>query len=140
MSQINEDKVRAYIATDYYVRSDEKEFVLKIGLISLDIKDVYAIKKQNCALFITAFNPYGEQQDDEANFAAHQRLGAQLRSLTSHVYEGQGADPHGNWPAELSYLALGINRETAEMLGQQAHQDAVVWIGPDALPELLLLR
>jgi hypothetical protein len=140
MSQINEEKIHAYMATEYYVRSDEKEFILKIGLISPEIKKLYAIKKQDCALFITAFNPYGQQQDDGTNLAAHQRLGAQLRSLTSHVYEGQGADPHGDWPPELSYLALGINRETAEMLGQQAHQDAVVWIGPGALPELLLLR
>ncbi len=140
MTSINEDKISAYMATEYYVRFDEKEFILKIGLISPEIKEIYAIKKLDCALFITAFNPYGKQQDDEENLAVHQRLGAQLRSLTGHVYEGQGADPHGNWPPELSYLALGINRETAEMLGQQAHQDAVVWIGPDALPELLLLR
>lgn len=140
MSEINEDKISAYMATEYYVRSDEKEFILKIGLTSPDVKEIYAIKKQSCALFITAFNPYGEQQDKEANLAAHQRLGAHLISLTSYVFEGQGADPQGNWPAELSYFVLGINRETAEMLGRRVHQDAVVWIGPDAVPELLILR
>jgi hypothetical protein len=67
-------------------------------------------------------------------------LGNHLRALTKFVIEGEGVDPAHQWPAERSYLVIGINRDTATLLGQRAHQDAVVWVGPDAVPELLLLR
>ena len=54
--------------------------------------------------------------------------------------DGAGADPTGAWPAEKSFLALGVGEEAARNLGNCFHQDAVVWVGPDAVPRLLLLR
>ena len=125
--------------TDYHVLTP-KPFILKIGIRSEDMQILFNNFYQNCAVFITAFNPYGVQQDTEANLAAHQRLGEHLKSLTNLVLEGEGLDPTGEWPGEKSYLTLGINRETAILLSTRAHQDAVVWIGSDAIPELLLTR
>jgi len=71
---------------------------------------------------------------------AHVQLGEYLRTLTPYTIEGVGADPAGAWPEEKSYFALGINEDTARQLGMRFHQDAVVWVGPDAIPQLLLLR
>jgi hypothetical protein len=57
-----------------------------------------------------------------------------------HVIDGDGADPSGQWPAERSYLAFGIDADAARELGRRFQQDAVIWIGKDAIPQLLLLR
>ena len=140
MTTIDTSKIDAYMQTDYCVGPAHAPFVLRIGVHSKELERLYQDTGQNCALFITAFNPFGAQQSDEANLAAHERLGAHLRALTKFVIEGEGVDPGRQWPAERSFLVIGIDRDTASLLGQRAHQDAVVWAGPDAVPELLLLR
>jgi hypothetical protein len=35
---------------------------------------------------------------------------------------------------------LGLSLEAAKALGKKYDQNAVVWCGPDAIPELVLLR
>ena len=140
MTKIDTSKIEAYMQTDYCVGPSHAPFVLRIGVHSKALERLYQDTGQNCALFITAFNPFGSQQSDEANIAAHTQLGDQLRALTKLVIEGEGVDPGRQWPAERSFLAIGIDRDTATRLGQQVRQDAVVWVGPDAVPELLLLR
>ena len=49
-------------------------------------------------------------------------------------------DPTEAWEPELSYLTFGISAEYARRLGSLFRQDAVVWAGEDAIPQLLLLR
>ena len=134
------EKIAAYKATDYRVGEAGSAFILRIGVPSDDLRLLYKTTGQTCAVFVTAFNPYGTIQSDEANQRAHARLGDHIRSLTPHVIEGDGADPSGKWPPEPSILALGIDNPTARLLGERAHQDAVVWAGSDGVPRLLLLR
>ena len=140
MTTIDTSKIDAYLQTDYCVGPSHAPFILRIGVHSKELERLYQDTGQNCALFITAFNPFGAQQSDEANLAAHQQLGDQLRTLTKFVIEGEGVDPGRQWPAEQSFLAVGIDRKTSTLLGKRSHQDAVVWAGADAVPELLLLR
>lgn len=140
MTTIDKSKIDAYLQTDYCVGIGHVLFVLRIGVHSKELERMYQDTGQNCAVFITAFNPLGTQQSDEANIAAHERLGSHLRALTNFVIEGEGVDPDRKWPAERSFLVIGINRETSVAFGQRTNQDAVVWAGPDAVPELLLLR
>ena len=140
MTEINIEKVVAYEGAHYQVGTAEISYVLRLGIRCEELANAYDVTGHNCALFITAFNPLGTHQSDEANLAAHQRLTTELQKMTPHILEGSGADPQGNWPAERSFLALGIDRITAELLGHQFQQDAVIWIGIDAVPELVLLR
>jgi hypothetical protein len=140
MTTIDTSKIDAYLQTDYCVGPSHAQFILRIGEDSKELERLYQDTGQSCALFITAFNPFGTQQSDEANLAAHMQLGDELRALTKFVIEGEGVDPARQWPAEQSFLAIGIDRKTSTLLGKRAHQDAVVWAGPDAVPELLLLR
>ena len=139
-TEIPRDKIEAYLDTHYRVGVGPDAFVLRIGQQSPGLALRYAAIGSDCALFITAFNPLGQEQDDAANQTAHARLGAQLREVSDHVFEGDGADPSGQWPAERSYLAFGIDADAARELGRSFQQDAVVWIGKDAVPQLLLLR
>jgi hypothetical protein len=139
-SEIPTDKIKAYRNTQYRVAWDGDPFTLMIDTRSEALARLYATTGQTCGVFVTAFNPFGQAQSDEANEAAHGRLGEYLHALTPHVIEGVGADPTGAWPEEKSFLALGINLVTARPLGLRVRQDAVVWVGEDAIPQLVLLR
>jgi hypothetical protein len=139
-SEIASDKIDAYRATHYRVGHGEHAITLKIDTRSEALLRLYETSGQACGVFITAFNPYGRVQSDAANAAANVQLGETLRSTLSHVIEGAGADPAGAWPEEKSFLALGIDEDTAVLLGRRFHQDAIVWMGQDAVPRLVVLR
>lgn len=139
-TEISPDKINAYKATRYRAGDGPDAFVMRIGQHSPELLSLYEDTGSDCALFITAFNPLGQHRDDAANEAAHQRLEEQLRAVASHLIEGEGADIAWQWPAERSYLALGIDADVAGELGRLFEQDAVVWIGRDGVPQLLLLR
>lgn len=138
-TEIPRDKIEAYLETHYRVGIGTDAFVLRVGQHSPELASLHEQNSCDCALFITAFNPFGRKQDDAANHFAHARLGEELREVSENVIEGEGADPAGRWPAERSHLAFGIDADTARELGRRFKQDAVVWIGKDAVPQLLLL-
>jgi hypothetical protein len=139
-SEIPTDKIKAYRDTQYRVAWDGDPFTLMIETRSEALSRLYATTGQTRGVFITAFNPFGQAQSDEANETAHGHLGECLRALTPYVIEGAGADPTKAWPQERSFLALGVNLVMARLLGWRVHQDAVVWAGEDAIPRLILLR
>lgn len=133
-------KIAAYMATEYRIGTDAAAPVLRIGARSEDLARLHAEAGVSCSLFITAWNPLGAQQSDEANRVAHEALRAELALLSVPAIEGAGGEPGSDWPEERSFLALGIDEEGARRLGRRYRQDAVVWAGEDAIPRLLLLR
>jgi hypothetical protein len=139
-SEIPTDKIEAYRNTQYCVAWDGDPFTLIIDTRSEALSKFYAITGQTCGVFITAFNPFGQAQSDEANETAHGRLEECLRALTPFIIEGAGINPIGAWSEKKSFLALGINLVAAGPLGLRFRQDAVVWVGEDAIPQLILLR
>ena len=139
-TSIASDKIEAYRATHFSVCMAGEAFTLMIDVPSVRLQELYLATNTTTALFITAFNPFGQVQNEDANIAAHIALGEQLRALSKDVYGGNGGDPDGAWPKEESYLVLGMEYETAVMLGEMFQQDAVVWAGSDAIPDLVLLR
>ena len=142
MSGIDPAKVAAYQDADYVVRVRSGHFVLRIGQVSPELQALYAETGQGSAVFITAFNPEGALQADVLNEAAHEALRNALSALTDLLFEGEGRGTEDNagWPAEKSFLALGIDQEESARLGMQFRQDAVVRAGPDGVPQLLILR
>ena len=134
------EKIAAYKSTNYCVGETDSAFTLRIDVPSEDLQQLYQVTGLNCAIFITAFNPYGTEQEVKANLTAHAQLGDYLHTLSPRVIEGAGTNPSGEWPPERSFLALSIDHSTACRLGNRVHQDAVVWAGADAVPRLVLLR
>ena len=139
-TEISAEKIAAYRATDYRFGVGADAITLRIDEASSALQSLYVRLAHTRGVFITAFNPQGATQDAAENEAAHVRLGRELRGLYSIVIEGAGADPTGAWPPEKSYFALGVDLETARVLGRRYQQDAVVWTGKDAIPKLILLR
>jgi hypothetical protein len=142
LSGIDPAKIAAYQDTDYIVSVRQGHFVLRIGQVSPELQALYAETGQDSAVFITAFNPEGALQADALNQATHEALRNALSALTDHVFEGEGRGTQNNagWPAEKSFLALGIGQEESARLGRQFRQDAVVRAGADGVPHLLILR
>ena len=139
-TEISHEKISAYEAAHYRAGFGPDAFVLRIGQHSPALAFRYAANGTDCALFITAFNPLGEAQGHNENQVAHATLREALISVLTEIIEGEGTDPTGTWKPEKSYLAFGIDTETAHRLGRQFRQDAAVWAGKDAIPQLLLLR
>lgn len=140
MLEIPTEKIKAYLDTDYRLGQGLDSITLRIDTRSEALSRLYASSGYTCGVFITAYNPYGQAQNLEANEAEHARLGAELNAMAIEVIEGVGADPTGAWPEEKSFFALGVELEAARNLGIRYNQDAIVWAGRDAVPKLIFLR
>ncbi len=139
-THIHPDKIRAYLATDYRLGHTDQDIVLTVGQCSKRLMALFASFGVECGAFLTAYNPRGARQSDEANEYAHARLAGQLRVLEIQVIEGSGSEVGTDWPAERSYFALGLALEPARTIGRYFNQDAIVWVGADGVPQLVLLR
>jgi hypothetical protein len=139
-TQIQPGKVRAYLATDYRLGHTDQDIVLNIGQRSERLAVLFADKGVNCGAFLTAYNPRGALQPDAANQLAHAQLATQLAQLGHEVIAGSGSEKGTDWAPEESYFALGLALEPAKAMGTHFDQDAIVWVGADAKPQLILLR
>ena len=139
-TQIHPDKIRAFLATDYRLGHTAQDIVLTIGQRSDRLAALFADKGVNCGAFLTAYNPRGALQPEAANHLAHAQLATQLEQRGHEVIAGSGSAAGGDWAAEESYFALGLALEDAKAMGTHFDQDAIVWVGADAVPQLILLR
>ena len=139
-SEIPADLIARYRAADYRAGSGSAAIMLRIDQYSESLSQLLATSGQQCAVVITACNPRSRPQSPAANRAADAHLREELRRHTDQVIEGTGSDPSGAWLPEQSLLALGVDLATAQTLGEQFGQNAIVWAGADAIPRLILLR
>ena len=139
-TQIHPDKVRAYLATDYRIGHTSQDIVLTIGQRSERLAALFATNGVDCGAFLTAYNPQGTVQTDAINDQAHAELSAKLQALGLHAIEGSGSEEGTDWPSEKSFFALGLALDPAKEIGIHFEQDAIVWVGADAIPQLILLR
>jgi hypothetical protein len=137
---IHPEKLRAYLATAYRLGHTDQEIVLTIGQRSDPLAALFDGHGVDCGAFITAYNPYGTQQSDALNQQAHALLATRLTGRGLTAIEGSGGEPGSDWPDEHSYFALGMGLDEARSFGTEFGQDAIVWVGRDAIPELILLR
>ena len=138
-TSISDDLLHAYRATDYHVEAAEP-FVLRVGQASPDLLHLYAKYQCECAAFLTACNPFSEITAEQENEFRQTELANELRKRGLHFLNGIGRDTLGQWPGEPSFLVFNLSSESAERLGSEQNQNALIWCGPDAVPQLILLR
>jgi len=131
--------LQAYLDTDYRVDA-QPPFTLRVGEASPALAALHQARGVECSAFVSACNPLGALQDEATNDALHERFGLELERRGIRSVEGVGLDPSGEWPGEASRLVLGVELEDAMALGRSLEQNAIVWSGPDAKPQLILLR
>jgi hypothetical protein len=138
-SRVPADTVQAYRETLFVVQGDHP-IMLRIGERNDSILSLYVETQSDCCAFITACNPYSEPLNDVANAERQARLERGLAGQGWKFFPGLGKHPSGDWLGEPSFLVLGVSREEAKALGERFEQNAIVWCGADAVPELVLLR
>ncbi|MBK7353839.1 MAG: DUF3293 domain-containing protein [Nitrosomonas sp.] len=139
-SVLSAQLIQNYLDAIYQANSHFGKLTLRIGKYCDILSRLMIAAKLSNALFITAYNPYGQLQSIQNNDLAQIELRKQLKQYSTSVYPGESIDPRNNWPAESSYLTLGIDLPHSIRLGIQFKQNAIVWGGDDAVPRLILLR
>lgn len=144
-SSIAGDLIEAYLGTTYQLGMGGAGPSLRIGKPVGSgpgtVGGLLADAGATCAAFITAWNPHSNHNTSEAqNEAAHARL---LNCLAGFpgitVHEGQGVGENPKWVPERSVFAVGLASSDAISLGREFRQNAVVWVGEDGVPQLVLL-
>lgn len=139
-SKITTELIGHYLSANYQVMTGSDIITLSINQPSTSLSQLFTTSGYQCAVFITAFNPLSQQKNLKENLINNERLQLALKQYTPQILEGKSTDPSEQWIAEESFLALGINLETSKLLGTQFNQNAIVWIGADTKPRLILLR
>lgn len=139
MSTLPRHLLQAYAQTHYRVDA-ATPFTLRIGVASAALLALHRRHGVACSAFITAANPRSQASDATTNADRLQRLRAHVNALGLPCIDGVGQHPSNGWPAEASLLVLGLDLDTARRLGERWDQNAIVWSGADAAPQLILLR
>lgn len=129
---LSPELVAAYRQADYVVR--DPPVVIRVGEASAALDEL--IGEAASAAFLTAANPGSERRSDEEN---RDRLAVLKHALAGRRHlEAEGRDPRGGWPAEPSFLVLGISRAEATELARRFGQNAFVWCERGSAAELVL--
>lgn len=137
----------AYRSTHYVVDAGAdpgegalfEPIVLEIDVASPALLALHRRRGVDCSCFITACNPFSRPLDAHSNQLRQDDLAADLRYRSLSYLSGKGRHPSNGWPAEPSFLVLGLALEAAKSLGRHHEQNAIVWSGPDAVPQLVML-
>ncbi len=139
MTEIPSDLIMAYKTTDFRVL-EPREFTLRVGQHSAELQSLYVELGVKCAGYLTAWNPFSKEASELENENVHRQLLRQLSLEGFPALNALGIDPSGDWPGEESVFVPGLSLDQAKLLGSEFGQNAIVWAGPDAVPQLVLLR
>lgn len=114
---------------------------LKVGAPCRPLVTLHKTARVESSAFITACNPFSQQVCDAVINARRQHaLASELTQRGLSFFDGIGQHPSQKWPGEASFLVLGLSLEAAKVLGVRHEQNAIIWSGADAVPQLILLR
>lgn len=138
-----EEVIASYRAAHYCIEpAGASAVILRIGERSAGLAALYGELGVDSCAFLTASNPLGVALRDADNAVAMTALCVDVHALGLALLPGvsRDGDPASSWPGEESVAVLGISRDAARELGHRYQQNAIVWAGSDAVPELILLR
>lgn len=135
-ARVDDTLLDAYNKTRFNYDWGDDTHTLRIGKVSEDLLE--RLNGTHSAVYITAWNPYSDEVDQNANRAMNFKLHQELGWFTSHpVLPGVGVSEDGQW-REDCFLAVGIDRLQATDLCVRFKQNAVVFIPPTGIPELII--
>ena len=138
-SVIDASTVEAYRSTIYRVNGNP-QISLIVDAASSALLSLHQSANVSSSAFITAYNPFSEVVSTSENLRLQGLLAIELKSMNLQYLEGVGQHPSNQWAGEPSFLVLGIDLDVAKRLGTQFKQNAILWCGSDAVPQLVLLR
>lgn len=138
-STIPADVLELYRAAHYSFHSDEGHIDLRIGQACPKLGPLLDKYPVPTAVCITAYNPLGQEVSPTENLLASEELRCELERRRCAFWPAMGEDPQGTW-SEPGFIVFGLSCTAAVELGNRFRQNAIVWVGPDTVPKLLLLR
>lgn len=140
-SRVDTNVVRAYRNTRYGVDA-ATPFAVYVGQASGPLQCLMAQHHCHSAAYITACNPTGRCLADGQNARRQATLANFLRRSGYEFLQGQGQGQGANthWTAEPSFLVLGMPLQAAKAVGRRWRQNAILWCGADAVPQLVFMR
>ena len=137
-TRIARDTVQGYLETAYHVFGDST-FTLQVGEANPALLAGHRDHGVRCSAFLTACNPSSEIADETADVLRQEALAGELAQHGFAFLKGVGRHPSNGWPAEPSFLVMGLNLDTAKEFGTRSDQNAMIWSAADAVPQLMLL-
>jgi len=113
---------------------------LRVGVACPELMALHRAHRADCSAFVTACNPFSQAFDEAANAERQATLARELKQRSLTFIDGVGQHPSHQWPGEASFLVFGLTLEATKTLGARLEQNAVIWSGSDAIPQLILLR
>ena len=138
-STIDASTIQAYLETEFRVLGDSPA-ILRVGVHCPELAVLHNEHRTDCSAFITACNPLSKRLDKATNAQRQAALTMELKKRSLTFIEAVGQHPSNQWPSEPSFLVLGLRAEAAQKVGLQFEQNAIIWSGADALPQVILLR
>lgn len=138
-SNLQAELIKAYRKTEFRVLGSQN-FTLRVDTFSEPLCHLFEEMGVCTAAFLTAWNPYSAPTVLDDNRRAQTALRQKLAGDGYSTIDGFGVDPTSDWEGEDSVLILGMDLERAKYLGNELRQNAIVWVGEDAVPSLVLLR
>lgn len=120
----------------YCVSAPKIEFILQVGHISEEAAKLMAEFSAQGALFVTAFNPFGQVLSAEENENANALLKSELQAFCSMVLPGYGSSPDASWREE-SFFAFPASRSMATEFCCRHAQNAVLFVDADGIAQLV---
>lgn len=136
---ISEDLINAYRETEY-ILNIEPPMTLRVGQKNEALIALHKKYRVESSAFITAYNPYSESTLDAKNVKVQSELHKELQTRSLTFLDGQGLHPSNMWPAEPSFLVMGLSLEASKILGIKFQQNAILLCDKDGIPQLVLLR
>lgn len=130
-----EDLLQAFSATDYRVRVDGTDYVVRPGRRHEALDD--ALNGRPWAI-VTAFNPNARQLEDEANDRRHRNLLDAVGRKGREAHPAVNRDPGGSWPDETAVLIVDADTDELDALAEEYGQAAIV-TGRTGCPAMLRL-
>ena len=137
-TDISETLLSAYEETHYCV-FHEPPFALQIGVRSEEAAQLHQDHEVHSSVFLTACNPFSQPLSEQENRCRQVELERTIARQGWVAKRGIGRHPTNDWPAEPSFLILGISIDQAMALGRRFDQNALVFLNGLATSELVLL-
>lgn len=128
MAELNENLLRSFLETTYFVRVADKCVGGKIGERSEEFDAMLAVRNAKSAMLITAWNPWSERKTDAENAAANGRLKDRIVSEGFEFLPSFNRGAKQDWPDEEGFCVFGVNREDARRFAREFEQHAVVFL------------
>ena len=133
----SESLLKQYLASLYRFHDGDREVILHVGVRSPELAALHRSRGVTSSAFLTAWNPGSRPLAKEENRARDDALARDATAGGFQLLRGEGHSPDRDW-CEESYLVLGLGRREALALARRYGQVAFLFIGAEAVPELVI--